>query len=81
MVRTLLDENCELADVYGDPLADGQGNLLQGILPGGQVEACTDATITVRILEGDLNLDCAVTIIDDQMIAYRYGAVLRQRAI
>jgi hypothetical protein len=74
LVRTLLDENCELADVLGDPLADSQGNLLQGILPGGQVAACTDATTTVRILEADLNLDCAVNIIDDQMIAFRYGA-------
>jgi hypothetical protein len=74
VVRTLLDENCELADVYGDPLADSQGNPLPGILPGGLVEDCTDATITVRILEGDLNLNCAVDVIDDQMVAYRYGA-------
>jgi len=75
LVRTLLDENCELTDVYGDPLADGQGNLLPGILPGGLVAACTDASITVRILEADLNLGCEVDIIDDQMIAFRYGAV------
>jgi hypothetical protein len=74
VARTLLDENCELADVLGDPLADSSGKLLQGILPGGLVAACTDATITVRILEADLNLDCAMNIIDDQMIAYRYGA-------
>ena len=75
LVRTLLDENCELTDVYGDPLADSQGNLLPGILSGGLVAVCTDATITVRILEADLNLDCEVDIVDDQMIAYRYGAV------
>ena len=74
LVRTLLDENCELTDVYGDPLADSQGNLLPGILSGGLVAVCTDATITVRILEADLNLDCGVDIIDDQMIAFRYGA-------
>ena len=74
LVRTLLDENCELTDVYGDPLADSQGNLLSGILSGGLVAVCTDATITVRILEADLNLDCGVDIIDDQMIAFRYGA-------
>jgi hypothetical protein len=74
LVRTILDENCELADVYGDPLADSQGNLLPGILSGGLVAVCTDASITVRILEADLNLDCGVDIIDDQMIAYRYGA-------
>ena len=74
VARTPLDENCELADPYGDPLADSQGNLLSGILPGGQVATCTGATITTRILEADLNLDCAVNIIDDQMIAFRYGA-------
>jgi hypothetical protein len=74
VVRTLLDENCELADVLGDPLDDGEGNLLDGILPGGLVANCADATITVRILEGDLNLDCQVDVVDDQMIAYRYGA-------
>jgi hypothetical protein len=73
-VRTLLDENCELADIYGDPLADGSGEPLPGIVTGGLVEECSDATITVRILEGDLNLDCEVNIIDDQMIAYRYGS-------
>jgi hypothetical protein len=75
LVRTLLDENCELTDVYGDPLADSSGNLLPGILSGGLVAACTDASITVRILEADLNLGCEVDIIDDQMIAFRYGAV------
>ena len=75
VVRTLLDENCELTDVYGDPLADSSGNLLPGILSGGLVAACTDASITVRILEADLNLGCEVDIIDDQMIAFRYGAV------
>jgi len=75
VVRTILDENCELADVYRDPLADADGNLLPGILPGGSVAVCSDATITVRILEADLNLDCEVNIIDNQLIAFRYGAV------
>jgi hypothetical protein len=74
VVRVLLDENCELADVLGDPLADAGGNPLPGIVTGGLVEECSDVTITVRILEGDLNLDCAVDIIDDQLISYRYGA-------
>jgi hypothetical protein len=76
LVGTIIDENCELADPYGDPLADSSGHLLPGILPGGQVATCTGATITTRILEADLNLDCAVNIIDDQMIAFRYGAKL-----
>ena len=78
LVGTIIDENCELADPYGDPLADSSGVLLPGILPGGQVATCTGATITTRILEADLNLDCAVNIIDDQMIAFRYAAVRKR---
>jgi uncharacterized repeat protein (TIGR01451 family) len=102
--RTILDENCEAADIYGDPLSngnndddgdgaydedptdnvdndqdgdtdeDGPNDPLPGIVTGGLIEACEDFTITVRILEGDLNLDCVVDVSDDQMIAFRYGA-------
>ena len=79
VVRTILDENCELADIFGDPLSKGVDELgrpilLPGIVTGGLVAVCGDATITVRILEGDLNLDCTVDVTDDQAIAYRYGA-------
>ncbi len=28
----------------------------------------------MRILEGDLNLDCAVNVTDEQLIAFRYGS-------
>jgi uncharacterized repeat protein (TIGR01451 family) len=73
--RMLLDENCELADVLGDPLRLANGDLAPGILPGGLVEVCSDMGITVRILEGDLNLDCVVDLLDEQAIAFRYGAV------
>jgi len=77
--RMLLDENCELADVLGDPLKivnpDGSESLAPGILPGGLVEVCSDMGITVRILEGDLDLDCVVGLLDEQAIAFRYGAV------
>jgi uncharacterized repeat protein (TIGR01451 family) len=73
--RMLLDENCELADVLGDPLRLANGDLAPGILPGGLVEVCSDMGITVRILEGDLNLDCVVNLLDEQAIAFRYGAV------
>jgi hypothetical protein len=66
VVTDLIDENCEVADIYGEPLP--------GTLPGGLTKVCGDAAITVRMLEGDLNLDCAVNIIDDQRVAYRYGA-------
>lgn len=80
VVRTLDDENCEAADIYGDPLGTGTFDalgreiLLPGVVDGGLVQACEDATITVRMLEGDLNLDCSVDVTDDQMIAFRYGS-------
>jgi hypothetical protein len=89
VVRTLLDENCELANVLGDPLNTGVpaaicGDppdpdcpyhiLVPGVNPGGDLAVCGDATLTVRILEGDLNTDCQVDVVDDQAIAFRYGA-------
>ncbi len=80
VVRTILDENCELADIFGDPLSDGSVDdlgrpiLLPGVNPGGDLAICTDVTLTVRILEGDLNLDCRVDVLDDQAIAFHYGA-------
>jgi len=70
----LLDENCELADVYGDPLRLSTGDLAPGIVTGGLVEVCSDMGITIRILEGDLNLDCVVNVLDEQAIGFRYGA-------
>jgi len=74
----ILDEGCELADVLGDPLAlvaGAQAPLAPGVLPGGQIAVCTDMGITVRILEGDLNLDCVVDALDQQAISFRYGSV------
>jgi len=67
VVSTILDENCEVADIYASepwPFT----------LPGGLTEDCTDLTVTVRMLEGDLNLDCEVNVLDQQAIAFRYGA-------
>ena len=67
VVRTLLDENCEVADIYASepwPFT----------LPGGLTQDCTDVNITVRMLEGDLNLDCEVDVLDEQGIAFRYGS-------
>jgi hypothetical protein len=66
VVTTLLDENCEWADKFGDPMA--------GMVNGGLVPVCGDATITMRMLEGDVNLDCNVDVLDEQGIAFRYGA-------
>jgi fimbrial isopeptide formation D2 family protein len=80
VLRTILDENCEVADVFGDPLGSGQYDEfnreipLIGIVTGGLVEICDDLTVTTRILEGDLNLDCQVDVADDQEIAFRYGS-------
>jgi len=65
-VRTdLVDENCEVADTLGEKIP--------GTLPGGLTTVCSDAHITMRMLEGDVNLDCVVNCIDDQAIAFRYG--------
>jgi hypothetical protein len=80
VVSTILDENCEAADIFGDPLGTGQYDqlgreiLLPGIVTGGLIDECTDIIVTVRILEADLDADCDVDVNDDQAIAFRYGA-------
>jgi hypothetical protein len=66
VVRILLDENCEAATELGAPLP--------GSVDGGLAPVCDDATVTVRILEGDLNTDCLVGIDDVQNISARFGA-------
>lgn len=38
------------------------------------VASAGDAIVAVRALEGDLNRDCVVNVVDDQMIAVRYLA-------
>jgi len=67
IVRVILDENCELADPVGHPVV--------GSIAGGLTATCGDVVITVRILEGDLNLDCVVDLQDAQRIAQLYGMV------
>ncbi|HXF50780.1 MAG TPA: hypothetical protein VNM43_03755 [Dehalococcoidia bacterium] len=80
IVRPILDENCEVADVYGDPLGTGQYDALgreiplPGVVTGGLIEDCGDVTITVRMLEGDVDLDCDVDVNDQQALSFRYGA-------
>ena len=59
------DENCEIADIYGD-LFPNEG--------AGLTHDCTDVGITVRKLEGDVNGDCSVNLEDQQLIAFRYGS-------
>jgi hypothetical protein len=66
-INTIVKDNgCELVDVFGHPVI--------GAINGGLTPFCNDAAITVRILEGDLNLDCKVDVVDEAMIAQHYGA-------
>jgi len=93
VVRRLLDENCEIADVLGGPLTalqdiiDGIDNDGDTIVdePNENLQAnvgltpdCTDIDITVRRLEGDLDMDCDVQVTDAQRIAFRYGGFFGQ---
>jgi hypothetical protein len=90
VISSLLDSGCEFADIWGHPLSTatgappvGGGNgydalgreiPLPGISAGGQVIDCGNLTVTVRVLEGDMNTDCTVDVTDDQMEATHYGA-------
>jgi len=69
VVRRLLDENCEVADIYGDIFPETNA----GLTPD-----CSDVDITVRRLEGDVDGDCDVDITDAQRISFRYGAFFGQ---
>jgi hypothetical protein len=66
VVTIIKDNGCELVDVFGHPVS--------GSVNGGLTPVCGDLNVTVRILEGDLNLDCQVNVTDEQAIAWRYGA-------
>ena len=59
IVIQLLDQDCELADEQGHPLA---------------IFSCEDAQVTARFLEGDVEPDCFVDALDQQSIAFRWGA-------
>jgi hypothetical protein len=65
VVRKLLDENCEIVNTLGHPQP--------GSVNGGLALTCGDADVTVRVLEGDVNMDCVVDITDQQEMAVRYG--------
>lgn len=69
VVRRLLDENCEVADIFGD---------IFPVTNAGLTPDCTDIDITVRRLEGDLDTDCDVDVLDSQRIAFRYGSFFGQ---
>jgi hypothetical protein len=66
VVTVLKDNGCELVDVFGHPTL--------GSVQGGLTPVCGDLAVTVRILEGDLDLDCDVDVADQQLIAFRYGS-------
>jgi hypothetical protein len=66
VVTVLKDNGCELVDILGHPTA--------GSVNGGLTPVCGDLAVTVRILEGDLDLDCDVDVADAQKIAFRYGS-------
>jgi hypothetical protein len=67
-INTLVKDNqCELADTLGHPLP--------GSLNGaGLLGTCGDLAVTIRILEGDFNLDCKVDVLDEAAIAQHYGS-------
>jgi hypothetical protein len=66
VVTVLKDNGCELVDVFG--------HAITGSINGGLTQVCGDLAVTVRILEGDLNLDCKVDVQDEQLMGYRYGS-------
>jgi len=79
VASNLLDENCEKADALGQPFNEFVGNFGQNVAPsGGLSQDCKDATLTIRMLEGDINLDCQVNVLDDQGEAFRYGQFFGQ---
>ena len=66
-VLTIIKDNgCELVDILGHPVT--------GSINGGLTPECGDLAVTVRILEGDLDLNCEVDVTDAQLIAGKYGA-------
>jgi hypothetical protein len=54
----VLAMNCNLTDQLGHPIPN---------------EQCPDGDITIRQLEGDVNRDCKVNTIDQQLLAFRWG--------
>jgi len=66
VVTDILDENCEITDIYAEPMTN--------TLPGGLTPVCGDIHITIRMLQGDLDLDCDVDVVDEMTVAFRYGS-------
>jgi len=56
---------CRAKGVDGVPLPGSNGDY---------TPVCDDASVSLRTLEGDVNLDCRVDVADDQEMTWRYGA-------
>ena len=54
----ILNKGCQVADQLGHTI---------------QTSACDDSELTIRWLEGDINGDCVVDVLDQQNIAFRWG--------
>jgi hypothetical protein len=57
----LINQDCQLADLQGHPI---------------KIDACDDAAVTIRYLEGDIHADCVVDVLDSQQLAFRWGSRL-----
>jgi hypothetical protein len=68
IVTDIVDDNCEVTDT--------QGEQIPGTLPGQLTPICSDVHITIRMLQGDIDLDCDVDVVDDQALAFRFGSRL-----
>ncbi len=55
----IINQGCDLGDLQGHPIA---------------TTACSDADLTLRYLEGDVNADCVVDVRDAQETAFRWGS-------
>jgi hypothetical protein len=60
VVAQITNSGCELADLQGHPIP---------------VYSCDDADLTMRYLEGDVEPDCSINVMDTQAIAFRWGAL------
>jgi hypothetical protein len=55
----LINQDCQLSDLQGHPIATA---------------LCSDADVTLRYLEGDVDADCVVDVRDQQEIAFRWNS-------
>jgi hypothetical protein len=66
VVTIIKDNGCEVVDTLGHAVG--------GSINGGLTPVCGDLVVTIRILEGDIDLDCDVDVTDAQLIATKYGS-------